>query len=232
MTVINFAQIFYIDSWGSKNWVQTWIKIFPSTVFAILVVVFIVVILLNRADIHKEWTAANNPDVNCTSVFQLCSHVHEALTTCTGRKRTAWIGVILSIVASVVICEFFYIVRVAVPRYNTTQWLTGLEVENRLPFPSFTVVTPAYMQLQSSGEYAECTFGERQCSMSKVENADDQFCYMSLDAANQPEGKALSVDVTKVLNVTEDGLNLDFWFDCKYFQRPQCSSHSSHNVIV
>ncbi|TKA81665.1 hypothetical protein B0A55_01336 [Friedmanniomyces simplex] len=55
------------------------------------------------------------------------------------RSEYAWIGNCLSILLPIILCEFVYVNRVAVPTFKNKIWTTSLQVNENLPAPSFAL---------------------------------------------------------------------------------------------
>lgn len=57
-----------------------------------------------------------------------------------GKQRVAWIGVILSILLPILICEFVYLNAWALPKYRKKTWTADLNFESTLRAPSLLMI--------------------------------------------------------------------------------------------
>lgn len=58
-----------------------------------------------------------------------------------GRQRAAWIGVILSILLPILICEFAYLNAWALPQYREKIWTSSLDFRYNLRAPSLLIIS-------------------------------------------------------------------------------------------
>jgi hypothetical protein len=130
----------------------------------------------------------------------------------------AWTGIVISILATIIICEFFYMPFKAVPAWHHTEWGTTMDVGNRTTFPA-TVVAWAGETSNSAGfNRPSCSFQPNtgpaeECFASQVRSynaARSIGQYVVFNSTNQ---------TFDVINDSKDGaadsfLNLLFNMTC------------------
>nr|OQO22447.1 hypothetical protein B0A51_06245 [Rachicladosporium sp. CCFEE 5018] len=114
MVTINVVQAILIDSIGRSGHVLAIILALPACVLVVMLA------LLAWRTTVKSWELANA--------------WHEAGPS----KRLAWIGVILTVIVPIVICQFIYMPLVARLEWKRVSWTTELRVPEIERFPGIT----------------------------------------------------------------------------------------------
>ncbi|KAK5126767.1 hypothetical protein LTR85_009701 [Meristemomyces frigidus] len=132
--LLNVLQIALLEYLSSVAWIVG----APLVVLALMSVALVVWMLRHRADLTASWRGAEVA------------------------KRTAWIGIFLTIMAPTLVCEFFYMNVIALPAWRTAVWTTSLRTQESLRFPSFTV-TPVVIDADWSFNW---TFPSVDCQVN------------------------------------------------------------------
>ncbi|KAK4547083.1 hypothetical protein LTR36_001304 [Oleoguttula mirabilis] len=111
MVTVNIVQAFLIDQINNF----AWITMFPLVVFLAMILGILINAVLSRKELLKGWSDAE------------------------GSARAAWIGIVLSILLPVVICEFFYLPFIAIRAWHTVEWKTSLEAHDHALFPAVII---------------------------------------------------------------------------------------------
>ncbi|TKA73946.1 hypothetical protein B0A55_05646 [Friedmanniomyces simplex] len=172
MVVINFLQAALLDRLHSFVWITG----FPLVVFILALLGIAVFVWRSWGRLKAEWHAAEAPE-----------HI-------------AWIGIILAILSTIIICEFLYMPLVAVPAWHRIQWTSTMSISNTTGFPAIVVVGAGENNAaQFTG--VECDFqgihGGWDCTTSGVKLYDDGE-YVTVNTTDQPN---------ELINNSVDGSN-------------------------
>ncbi|TKA81680.1 hypothetical protein B0A55_01346 [Friedmanniomyces simplex] len=112
MFTINIIQIAVLERIVNSVF---WVAVLPAIVFVSMTLAFLLWVLPYHPTLSKTWREASIS------------------------RRSAWIGNCLSILLPIILCEFVYMNRVAVPTFKKKVWSTSLPINKNLPAPSFAL---------------------------------------------------------------------------------------------
>ncbi|KAI1764876.1 hypothetical protein GGR53DRAFT_465976 [Hypoxylon sp. FL1150] len=128
MITINIVQAALIQRISSYGWIVG----FPVAVFGSFSVVLIAWAVRDRRALATTWQRAS------------------------WSERTAWTGVILSILVPIIVCEFVYLPLVAVRDYRSVKWSSSVRAEkNQIPPAILLVPDSLWITFHSHGTSAE-----------------------------------------------------------------------------
>ncbi|KAK5113611.1 hypothetical protein LTR85_010840 [Meristemomyces frigidus] len=161
MVTINIVQAFLIDHINNF----AWITVFPLAVFFALVLALVINAVLSRKQLLRGWSDAE------------------------ASARAAWVGIVLSILLPVVICEFFCLPFVAIPHWHTVKWTTSLEVLEHALFPAVVVANQYTTNINMTMDLCFIADGS-DCRVSRITSsqvgdvASQYFVFNPLDQVN------------------------------------------------
>lgn len=172
MITINILQAFLIDRLHSLSWILG----FPLSVFVVLLALAVARTAIGLDDVRTTWRTA---DV---------------------AERTAWFGVILSVLLPIIICQFVYMPLIAIPAWQTTTWTTSLEVTETFQMPAivFMSVSDGYTMSIQDLQCSDQT--ERSCVISPdgvlSSLTQGNWSYFYLSPPSPAPGAPMTVNAT------------------------------------
>ncbi|KAK4560544.1 hypothetical protein LTR86_005741 [Recurvomyces mirabilis] len=149
MVIINIIQAACLDYLHSL----AWIVVFPAVVLGAMILTVFLTMALSVKELLAEWRAADVPD------------------------RVARIGIVLSILLPIIVCEFIYMPLVAIPAWHSIRWTTSLRVESPTLFAAVVVAVsqqPAFLAAYAldpaSCEVILTTGNSSFCQLSDVQH--------------------------------------------------------------
>lgn len=125
MVVINIIQALLNHRMNSLKWILA----FPGAIFLLLMGLIACRAVIGYQGLKTAWNGAQKA------------------------QRAAWIGVVLSILLPIIVCQFLYMPLVAIPAWYTTTWTTSREIAEVPNLPAIVFAAPLNYDLSMAKLY-------------------------------------------------------------------------------
>ncbi|KAK4903891.1 hypothetical protein LTR49_026561 [Elasticomyces elasticus] len=199
LIALNITQAYLIEL---GPWYQgfVWITAIPLAIMIVLLAVVCIDTILGHRELISEWR-----QTECR--YQIPGDYIYSANLLSGAERWVRVGIVLTILVPIVICQFGYMPYVAVPRFERN----GLETPKDAAFPA--VVMVLYGDSNMTFDATQCIAGTDTTSayqMSEVQTYQDTnmdpWQYITLNQMHQPNGTpiapATSFDYSVEINIT------------------------------